>query len=153
MPNLDELCGGSFFNLHARVLREKNLTKSEFHRFIDTLLETEYILDDSGQGNLSDKESPSEWFILLGGDNRCDGREIDSRLGDRESSRHIDIDIIALKFRVAPLGEDRDEEIYLPARYSTCRALRIAEFRIGRERLYLDNDRAISLERDTECGS
>lgn len=151
MSDRGKLRGSSFLDLHTRVLREEYFGETELYGFIDTLLETEYVLDDSSQGNLSDEEPSPEGFILLGGDDGSNGCEVDPGLGDGESSGDIDIHIIALQLRIAPLGEHRYEQVYLPARDSTRRALRIAKFGIGRERFYLDDDRAISLECDTEC--
>lgn len=148
-----EVCGSSFLDLHSRVLRENDLCKSELHCFIDPLLETEYILDNACQGYFPEKYPLPERFVFLGGDDRRDGSKINPWLGDGESSGDIDIDIVALQFGIAPLGEDGYQEIDLPTGNPASGPFRVAELGIGGEGFYLDDDRTVSLQSDPDCGT
>ena len=150
MSDFRELYGSSFLYFHSRVFRENDLGESEFYRFIHAFLETEDILHDSSKGYLSEKYPSSERFIILRGNNRCNRREINSRFGNRKSSGDIYIHVVTFEFRVAPFGENRDEKVYLPVRDTTSRTLRIAELGISRESFYLDDNRAIPFQSDSE---
>lgn len=131
MPHLHELYGSSFLDLYPRILGEDDLGESKLDRFVDALLESEYVFDDSCQGHFPEEYLPPEGFVFFGGHDRRDGGEVDSWLGDGETSGDIHIDIVALQLRVAPLGENCDEEVDFPAGYPAGGPFRIAELGVG----------------------
>lgn len=131
MPHFRNMYGSSLFYFHTGIFREEYLCESKFYGFIETLLKTKHIFDDPSQRNLPDKYPFFQWLIFLGRNDRRNRGEIYSRLGNRESSGDIYIDIIALELRIAPFGKHRYKEIDFPIWNTSGRTFRVAELRIS----------------------
>jgi hypothetical protein len=151
---MTDSCGWYISRNRSSVLSWYDHTfESQFCGFYDTFFEEKHIFYYTSKRDFSEVECISERCIGLRAHERSDTGEIDTRFCEWESPTDISIDIIAFEFCISEFCHHSDEKFQFCLWDTPTRSFWIAKFGIRRQRLYLDEKRAISLEGESESTS